>query len=62
MKPRTQPARFVIGRQIGLFLIVGAVLFVQGGSGPVCLWVVFVVWQGLLLWQYFRMCGSIGQR
>ena len=62
MKSRAQPARFVIGQQIGLFLIVGAVLFVKGGTGPVWLWVLFAVWQGLLLWQYYRMYRSIAHR
>lgn len=62
MKSKVQPARFVIGQQIGLFLIAGAVLSVQGGSGPAWLWVLFAVWQGLLLWQYYRMYRSIRQR
>lgn len=62
MKSRAQPATFVIGQQIGLFLIVGAVLFVKGGIGPVWLWVLFAVWQGLLLWQYYRIYRSIGRR
>lgn len=62
MKSRTQPARFVIGQQIGLCLIAGAVLFVPGGRGPVWLWVLLAVWQGLLLWQYYRMYTFIGER
>ncbi|MDQ0032187.1 hypothetical protein [Arthrobacter bambusae] len=62
MKSRAQPARFVIGQQVGLLLIAGAVLFVQGGHGPAWLWVLFAVWQGLLLWQYSRMYRSIRQR
>jgi hypothetical protein len=55
MKSKAQPARFVIGQQIGLLLIVGAVSFVQGAPAPVWLWVLFAVWQGLLLWQYYRI-------
>lgn len=59
---RAQPPRFVVGQQVGLLLIAVAVLFAQGGRGPVWLWVLFAVWQGLLLWQYYRMYRSIRQR
>ncbi len=62
MKSGAQPARFVIGQQIVFFLIVGAALFIQGGTGPVWPWVLFVVWQGLLLWQYYKIYRSVGQR
>jgi hypothetical protein len=61
-KSEAQPARFVIGQQIGLFLIVGAVLFIQGGPVPVWLWVLFAVWQGLLLWQYYKIYRSVAHR
>ncbi|MEV8148929.1 hypothetical protein AB0O52_12425 [Arthrobacter sp. NPDC080073] len=61
MKSKAQPARFVIGQQIGLLLIAGAVWFVQGRPGPAWLWVLFAVWQGLLVWQYYRIYRSTGQ-
>lgn len=61
-KSTAQSGRFVIGQQIGLLLIAGAVLFTQGGHGPVWLWLLFAVWQGLLLWLYYRMYRSIRQR
>ncbi len=54
----TKRTRFAVGQQIGLLSITIAVLSTKRDTFPAWLVVLLVVWQGLLLWQYYSIYRS----